>query len=211
MQLKLKICGMREQANISEAAALHPDYLGFIFYKASKRYAAGLSPDLLGQLPPGIKKTAVFVDEEMSVIGKQVEEFGFAAVQLHGNEGPEYCTALRGTLPAGVELIKAFGVDEHFDFEGLKAYEKAVDYFLFDTQTPGHGGSGKVFNWDLLKQYHLDKPYFLSGGIGPEHAEEIAVIKDERLYAVDVNSRFELEPGLKNIDKLKDFKNKLSL
>lgn len=211
MQLKLKICGMRMPANILEAAALHPDYLGFIFYKASKRYVAGLSPDLLGKLPSDIRKTAVFVDEEIPVIAGLAEEFGFAAVQLHGKEGPEFCAALRTALPAGVELIKAFGVDEHFDFERLKDYEKAVDYFLFDTQTPGHGGSGKVFNWDLLKQYHLDKPYFLSGGIGPGHAEEIAAIKDERLYAVDVNSRFELEPGLKNIDKLKDFKNKLSL
>jgi phosphoribosylanthranilate isomerase len=211
MRLKLKICGMKVPANILEAAALQPDYLGFIFYKASKRYAAGLSPDLLRQLPVDIRKTAVFVDEEISVIGRLAREFDFAAVQLHGNESPEFCTELRMALPDGIELIKAFGVNEHFDFEGLKAYEKAVDYFLFDTQTPQHGGSGKVFNWDLLKQYHLDKPYFLSGGIGLEHAEVIAAIKDERLYAIDVNSRFELEPGLKNIDKLKDFKNKLSL
>jgi phosphoribosylanthranilate isomerase len=118
---------------------------------------------------------------------------------------------LKQVLPLKTEIIKVFGVDERFDFAQLKAYDTAVDYFLFDTQTPGHGGSGKVFDWSLLEQYELDKPYFLSGGIGPEHAEDIGKIKDKRLYAIDVNSRFELEPGLKQIDKLNDFKNKLLL
>jgi phosphoribosylanthranilate isomerase len=211
VRLKLKICGMKVPVNILEVTALQPDYMGFIFYKQSKRYAGRLSADLLKELPLNIKKTGVFVDENLTDVATLVAEFGFSAVQLHGAETPEYCRELQQILPQGTELIKAFGVDEGFDFEELKAYEGIVDYFLFDTQTPGHGGSGKVFNWDLLERYELDKPYFLSGGIGPEHVEDISNIKDIRLYAIDVNSRFELEPGLKQIDKLNDFKNKLPL
>jgi phosphoribosylanthranilate isomerase len=211
MKPKLKICGMKVPPNILEVAALQPDYMGFIYYKQSKRYAGELSAGLLRELPLNIKKTGVFVDESLSVVAESVTEFGFSAIQLHGAETVEYCLKLKQTVPEGTELIKAFGVDEDFDFGRLKAYEEVVDYFLFDTQTPGHGGSGKVFNWSLLDRYELDKPYFLSGGIGPEHLEDISNIKDKRLYAIDVNSRFELEPGLKQIDKLNDFKNKLSL
>lgn len=211
MKLRLKICGMRVTENILEVAALQPDYMGFIFYKHSKRYAGGLSAELLRELPLNIKKTGVFVNESLSVVTELVTRFGFNAIQLHGAETSEYCLELKQILPRETEIIKAFGVDEDFDFGQLKAYEGGADYFLFDTQTPGHGGSGKVFNWSLLDRYELDKPYFLSGGIGPEHMEDINNIKDKRLYAVDVNSRFELEPGLKQIDKLNDFKNKLSL
>ncbi|HMI00932.1 MAG TPA: phosphoribosylanthranilate isomerase [Pedobacter sp.] len=211
MRLRLKICGMKVPANILEVAALKPDYMGFIFYKQSKRYAGGLSAELLMDLPLNIKKTGVFVDEDLAGVAGLATEFGFSAVQLHGAETPEYCLELKQILPQETEIIKAFGVDENFDFAQLKAYEEIVDYFLFDTQTPDHGGSGKVFNWSLLDRYELDKPYFLSGGIGPEHVEDISNIKDKRLYAIDVNSRFELEPGLKQIDKLNDFKNKLPL
>ena len=211
MKLRFKICGMKVPANILEVAALQPDYMGFIYYKQSKRYAGELSAGLLRELPLNIKKTGVFVDESLSVVAESVTEFGFSAIQLHGAETVEYCLELKQTIPQGTELIKAFGVDGDFDFGQLKAYEEVADYFLFDTQTAGHGGSGKVFNWNLLDRYELDKPYFLSGGIGPEHVEDISKIKDERLYAIDVNSRFELEPGLKQIDKLNDFKNKLSL
>lgn len=208
---RLKICGMKVPANILEVAALQPDYMGFIYYKQSKRYAGELSAGLLRELPLNIKKTGVFVDESLAVVAELLTEFGFSAIQLHGAETVEYCLKLKQIVPQGTELIKAFGVDEDFDFGQLKAYEGVADYFLFDTQTPGHGGSGKVFNWSLLDRYELDKPYFLSGGIGPEHVEDISNIKDKRLYAIDVNSRFELEPGLKQIDKLNDFKNKLSL
>lgn len=211
MKLKLKICGMKVPANILEVAALQPDYMGFIFYKQSKRYAGRISAELMRELPLNVKKTGVFVDESMSVAAKLVTEFGFSAVQLHGTETAEYCLKLKQILPLEAEIIKAFGVDERFDFAQLKGYEAAADYFLFDTQTPGHGGSGKVFDWSLLEGYELDKPYFLSGGIGPEHAGDISRVKDKRLYAIDVNSRFELEPGLKQIDKLNDFKNKLLL
>lgn len=201
---------MRNPDNIQALAALKPDYMGFIFYDKSKRYAGSLSALFVNGLPADIKRTGVFVDEEIKEVVLRVQEYGLNALQLHGAETADYCRDLKALLP-GVEIIKAFGISEGFDFRGLAAYVSFVDYFLFDTQTLGHGGSGKMFNWKLLDKYNLDIPYFLSGGIGPESLDELTSINDNRLYAIDVNSRFELEPGLKDIELLKDFKNKLPL
>lgn len=206
MDVKLKVCGMKDPSNILEVVSLKPDYIGFIFYKGSKRYVDGLLPSFVKNLPAGIKKTGVFVDEEMGKIEGLVAHYGLNAVQLHGSESAAYCQQIKKILaPEGIEVIKAFGVNEHFDFSVLRDYH-AVDFFLFDTQTPDHGGSGKTFNWQLLNGYTLDKPYFLSGGIGLESIQQLKQIDDTRLYAIDVNSRFELAPGLKDIDKLNDFK-----
>ena len=212
MDVKLKICGMKLPENIQSVVALNPDYLGFIFFKDSKRFVDGLTPSFVKNLPSGIRRTGVFVNEELNRVAQLAVLYGLNAVQLHGQEPVKYCIALKGLLAdAGIALIKAFGVDEQFNFSALNAYGNVVDYFLFDTQTPGHGGSGKAFDWSLLKNYTLNKPYFLSGGIAPESVEELKQIDDPRLYAIDINSRFELAPGLKDIDKLKDFKNKLAL
>lgn len=212
MDVKLKICGMKLPDNIQAVAALRPDYLGFIFFRGSKRFVEGLTPSFVKNLPAEIKRVGVFVDEELNKVAELALLFELNAVQLHGQEPEKYCIALKGLLAdAGIELIKAFGVNEDFDFNILNGYEKVVDYFLFDTQTPDHGGSGKTFNWALLQNYTLNKPYFLSGGIGPDNLEGLKQIADPRLYAVDINSRFELAPGLKNIDQLKDFKNRLTL
>lgn len=201
---------MKLPDNVQAVAALKPDYLGFIFYRGSKRFIDGLTPSFVRNLPSGIKRTGVFVNEELNKVAELATLYGLNAVQLHGEEPVKYCIALKGLLADhGVQLIKAFGVDEHFDFNQLKSYENVVDYFLFDTQTPDHGGSGKTFNWKLLDKYTLDKPYFLSGGIGLDSIEQIKNIKDTRLYAIDINSRFELAPGLKDIDKLKEFKTSL--
>jgi phosphoribosylanthranilate isomerase len=204
MAFKLKICGMRQATNIAEVADLHPDYLGFIFYEKSPRFISDISAELIKYVPSPIKTTGVFVNEQLEVIKAKINRFNLKAVQLHGQEDAEFVKSLKGT---GVEVIKAFGLDERFDFEQLDAYNDAVDYFLFDTQTPAHGGSGKVFDWQLLKHYHLTKPYFLSGGIGLDHIETIKAINDARLYAIDVNSRFEIEPGLKDVEKLKELRN----
>lgn len=207
---KLKICGMKRPDNIQAVAALKPDYLGFIFYRGSKRFIDGLTPSFVRNLHSGIKRTGVFVNEELNKVAELAALYGLNAVQLHGEEPVKYCIALKGLLADhDIQLIKAFGVDEHFDFNQLKSYAGVVDYFLFDTQTPGHGGSGKTFNWKLLDKYTLDKPYFLSGGIGLDSIEQLKNIKDTRLYAIDINSRFELAPGLKDIDKLKEFKTSL--
>lgn len=202
MKLKIKVCGMKHAANIAAVADLHPDYLGFIFYEKSPRYISEVSAELIKYVPQEIKTVGVFVDESLETVKTLVAKHYLKAVQLHGNESVDFCKTIKHM---GVQVIKAFGIHPDFDFSVLGAYEPVVDYFLFDTQTPAHGGSGKVFDWTLLKNYQLSKPYFLSGGIDLNQAEQIKAIKDERLYAIDINSKFELEPGLKNVDKLNEF------
>jgi phosphoribosylanthranilate isomerase len=209
MELKLKICGMRVPENMSGVAALLPDYMGFIFYKGSKRYIGDLAPKLVQEIPERIKVTGVFVNEDLGTVIKAARDYHLRALQLHGNESPAYCLQLKQNL-LDVEVIKAFGIGAGFDFETLHAYSHTADYFLFDTQTIEHGGSGKRFDWSSLEAYKGTTPYFLSGGIGPEHAMELTQINDPRFYGVDVNSRFEREPGLKDLDKLTDFKNILT-
>lgn len=193
---------MREAANIAGVAELMPGYMGFIFYPASPRYISEVSAELLKYVPDSIKTTGVFVDEEIGKVKELIAKHRLKAVQLHGKEDVTYCRHLKST---GVELIKAFGIHPGFDFTALEPYLPVVDYFLFDTQTEAHGGSGKIFDWQLLEKYPWPKPYFLSGGISLEHTAQIKEISDERLYAIDVNSRFELAPGLKDIAKLKSF------
>lgn len=200
---------MKEAGNIAGVVELQPDYMGFIFYKGSKRFVADLPVTILEQIPEGIKATGVFVNEDLGTVIRTAKEYKLAALQLHGSESPDYLRQIKQALP-GIELIKAFGVNNSFEFSELSGYTEEVDYFLFDTQTEGHGGSGKVFDWNLLARYTGTKPYFLSGGIGLEQAAALKLIDDERLYAVDINSRFELEPGLKDLERLKEFKRILS-
>jgi len=202
MKMKIKVCGMKHAANIAEVANLRPDYLGFIFYPKSPRLISEVSAELIKYVPADIKTVGVFVNEEIDEVKLKTTKHQLKAVQLHGTESVAYCAELKSI---GVEVIKAFGVHPEFDFKQLERYAPVVDYFLFDTQTPAHGGSGKVFDWGLLKDYQLDQPYFLSGGIGVEHAQQIKTIQDPRLYAIDVNSKFELEPGLKDVEQLKEF------
>ncbi|MDQ0966942.1 phosphoribosylanthranilate isomerase [Flavobacterium sp. W4I14] len=202
--LKLKVCGMRLAANIAAVAELQPDYLGFIFYEKSPRLISDVSAELIKYIPSEIKTVGVFVNEALEKVKDKVNTLKLKTVQLHGSESTEYCAALKSSFPA-LEVIKAFGIDEDFDFSGLGAYLNVVDYFLFDTKTKMHGGSGKTFNWSVLDRYTYTKPYFLSGGIDLEHAPTIKEINDERLYALDINSRFEIEPGLKDAEKIKEF------
>ncbi|MEJ5996287.1 phosphoribosylanthranilate isomerase [Pedobacter sp. Du54] len=202
MKLKLKVCGMKHAANIAAVAELHPDYLGFIFYPKSPRFISEVSAELIKYIPSSIKTTGVFVGEDIETVKAYIFKYNLKAVQLHGKENTEYCKEIKLT---GVELIKAFGITEDFDFSQLVSYLNVVDYFLFDTQTPQHGGSGKVFDWRVLENYTLDKPYFLSGGIDLEHIGKLKEISDKRLYAVDINSKFELEPGLKDVKRIKEF------
>lgn len=203
-KLKLKICGMKFAANIAAVASLQPDYLGFIFYGQSPRFISDVSAELIKYIPSEIKTVGVFVNEDLEVVKKKVNLYQLKAVQLHGNEAPGYCADLKSTF-GGIEVIKAFGVDEEFDFSILNVYNDVVDYFLFDTKTKAHGGSGKTFDWKILENYELNKAYFLSGGIDLEHAAAIKQIEDSRLYALDINSRFEVEPGVKDVEKVKAF------
>lgn len=203
-ELKFKVCGMTLAANIASVASLHPDYMGFIFYKQSPRMISDVSAELIKYIPAEIKSVGVFVNEDLAIVKKKVLDYQLKAVQLHGQESVAYCEDLKNSF-AGLEVIKAFGVDEHFDFTVLTGYQKVTDYFLFDTKTKAHGGSGKTFDWRILEHYTLDKPYFLSGGIDLEHAAAISKIEDARLYALDINSRFEVEPGIKDAEKIKEF------
>jgi phosphoribosylanthranilate isomerase len=207
-QLKLKVCGMRDAENIRQLADLNPDYIGFIFYPKSKRYVDFIDEVVLDALPESIKKTGVFVNEDFDVVVEKVKRFKLDAVQLHGNESPAYCAKLRDSK---LQVIKAFGIDSEFDFIELNDYKDVVDYFLFDTKTDQHGGSGKTFDWNILSGYNLQIPYFLSGGLSLEHLAEIKKIDDSRLYALDLNSKFELEPGLKDIGKLKTVFNEIKV
>ena len=215
--LKLKICGMKQPQNILDVAALNPDYLGFIFYERSPRNFSGEIPDI----DPRIKKTGVFVDEEIDFVLEKVEKYKFRAIQLHGEESAEYCIKLRSELGKKnpVELIKVFSVKESFNFKELKVYEGIVDFFLFDTKGKNKGGNGITFNWELLKEYPSSTPFFLSGGIGQDELNRIEELytyleKSDRshlLYGVDVNSKFEMEAGLKDAKALKKFKDNLGL
>src|SRR6195952_2757250 len=196
--MKIKICGLRHEDNIKAVTGLAPEYMGFIFYAPSPRYASDLAAETLGLLPESIDKTAVFVNEDAETIGKLIATYHFDAIQLHGNEDPEFCKQFRDQ----VTVIKAFGVDKDFDFERLIGFAGSVDYFLFDTKTDKPGGSGQSFDWSLLNKYKLDIPFFLSGGLSLDNLDEVKKIDHPRFYGVDLNSRFEIEPGLKDIAKL---------
>ncbi|MFZ0596933.1 MAG: phosphoribosylanthranilate isomerase [Flavobacterium sp.] len=204
--MKLKICGMKYPENIIELGALLPDYMGFIFYEKSARYFNGTIPELIKT----IKKVGVFVNESVENIIGKINKHNLQAVQLHGEESVVFCEELKNKIDNKIEIIKVFSVGDDFNFDLLKPFEDVCDYFLFDTKGKLPGGNGTTFDWKILKNYTSDKPFFLSGGIG---LEEIAAIKNLKLpvYAIDVNSRFEIEPGLKNKNLLTNFKRKLEI
>lgn len=192
--------------NSAEVAALQPDYLGFIFYEKSPRNFDVNIPEI----DTSIKKVGVLVDEKIEVIVNLIEKYQLDAIQLHGHESPEACKLLKAT---GREIIKVFSIKDEFDFSVLKPYEDVVDYFLFDTKGKHPGGNGYTFDWNVLNNYSSTKPYFLSGGIGLDEIENLKAFKESSAskfcYAIDVNSKFEIEPGLKNIEELEKFKNEL--
>jgi len=201
--LKLKVCGMKYQDNINQVADLQPNYLGFIFYDKSARFIQ----DIIPQVPNTIKKVGVFVDADLSDVIDKINKYKLQAVQLHGNESPEFCKSLKSK---DVEIIKVFSIKDEFNFDTLKPYENVCDYFLFDTKGKLPGGNGYAFDWNVLKNYSSTKPFFLSGGIGLDQIENIKQFQNSEAskycYAIDVNSKFEIEPGLKNIEELKEFK-----
>ncbi|CAN5193338.1 phosphoribosylanthranilate isomerase [soil metagenome] len=209
---KLKVCGMGTPDNILEIASLKPDYLGFIFYESSPRNFNNEIP----VLSPEIKKTGVFVNARLDFIKNKTKEYSFDAIQLHGEESPEFCKELRTSFlkeNVEIELIKVFSIIEEFDFTRLANYEGYVNYFLFDTKGKNKGGNGYSFNWEILKNYPSSTPFFLSGGIGVDDIEKLKSLKDHfktegkqhLLYAIDVNSKFEDSPGVKNKIMLEKF------
>ena len=211
--MKLKICGMKYPENILEVAALLPDYMGFIFWERSSRYFDGQIPEI----PKSIKKTGVFVNESVANIIEKILENNLQAVQLHGKESADFCLNLKSEFRkinlSQIEIIKVFSVADDFDFELLKPFENLCDYFLFDTKGKLPGGNGTTFDWNVLQHYPSSKPFFLSGGIGLEEIDAVKEITKTNLpvYAIDVNSKFEIEPGLKNTKLLREFQHNLAL
>ena len=200
MAVKIKICGMKYPENIEEIALLQPDFLGFIFYENSPRNKKNNIPTL----DKAIQKVGVFVNASYDEIEAIVKQHELNLVQLHGDETPELCQEVENNL---AKVIKAFSIDKQFNFNILNTYNKSCTYFLFDTKGDHYGGNGFTFDWTILANYHLDKSYFLSGGIGLENTNEVKEFLSQNYakncVAIDCNSQLEISPGLKSIEKTK--------
>jgi len=193
--MKIKVCGLKREVQIDDVSTL-VDYIGFIFYDKSPRYTT-VAKSSKGHA----KRVGVFVNASMEHVISKIESEKLDVAQLHGNESSDYCNQLLQYC----EVIKAFGLHDEFDFERLIPYQGNVSYYLFDTKTVNHGGSGKTFNWEVLQRYTGEKPFFLSGGITPETAELIKKLNHPMLFGLDINSGFENSPANKNIDLIKTF------
>lgn len=201
--IRVKVCGMHEPLNVKEIAEAKPHFIGFIFYSGSKRYVGDYpDPELFRNVPAGIKKTGVFYNENIESILDKSASTGLDAIQLHGTESPESCYKLKSS---GLIVIKTFHIGPDFSFGSLKPYIGGCDFFLFDTKSEIPGGSGKKFDWERLAGYSEDKPFFLSGGIEPGDSSVIKLLRNKGLYAVDINSRFEISTGVKDVLKVKEF------
>lgn len=220
----IKVCGMRDAQNIREVSQLGVDMIGMIFYPKSPRYVemqsshAGIIPDYVKE-DINIKsakspaRVGVFVDDMVQNIVTRVVNYHLDYVQLHGNEPREMCENLRLTLDPdirpGIKIIKAISVSDASDIQKYKEYVGAVDLFLFDTKCKTVGGSGRQFDWQVLEQYDGEVPFLLSGGIGPEDASRLHAFHHPKCIGIDLNSRFEIEPGVKDVEKLKGFLNEI--
>ncbi len=222
----IKVCGMRDGGNISEAIAAGANWIGMIFWPKSPRYVQ-MVPSLTGTMPdyasenslPDAKNGAkgsgetkfvgVFVNDSAQNIITRVVNFKLDLVQLHGDESPTFIRNVRSTIVGGInpsiKFIKAISVENADDFSKCDEYEGVVDYFLFDTKCAGRGGSGQHFDWSLLENYRGSTPFLLSGGIGVDDADSLKRLNLPQMMGIDINSRFETEPGVKDIDKIKTF------
>lgn len=190
---------MTRSNNIHEVLMLKPDFMGFIFYPHSPRCITGkVDPDFIRGIASSVITTGVFVNESPQAILQTANTYGLRAIQLHGSETPEDCETLRRE---GLTVIKAFGIKTAADLLQTERYAACTDYFLFDTQSQNHGGTGQSFDWSVLKNHALTKPWFLGGGIAPANISEAAATG---CHALDLNSRFEIETGIKEINSLKE-------
>lgn len=196
----IKVCGMREAENIREVEALGIDVIGFIFWPKSSR-CVSTRPDYL---PVNAKRAGIFVNEDIEQVRRIAVDYALDIIQLHGNESPEYARNLRNWI-----VIKAFNIASEEDLESTVIYDGAVDYFLFDTKGKAVGGNGEKFNWEVLASYNGQTPFILSGGIGPDDTERIQTFYHPQCIGIDLNSRFELSPGLKDITALRRFLSQL--
>ena len=192
----VKVCGMRDAENIRQLEALGIDWMGMIFWPKSKRYVS--TPPVY--LPQHVRKVGVFVDASLDAIRQHVEDYHLDIVQLHGQESPDMLKVLKP-----LTLIKAFNIATPEDLQKTEPYEGLADYFLFDTKGKSVGGNGEKFDWSVLDSYQGETPFLLSGGIGSEDAQDVKTFHHPKCIGIDLNSRFETEPGLKDITKLKQF------
>lgn len=204
--MKLKVCGLNNRQNIEEVLKCQPDYIGFIFYDKSPRFIGDLSEEFVRNISSA-KKIGVFVNESREHVLESAAQYGLDLVQLHGNESPDVCEIINKNIP----VIKAFQVNDQFDFESVRQYQHVCEYFLFDSKSENYGGSGKSFNHYKLEEYKLDKEVFLSGGLDLNIADDILYLQSvhPNIFGIDVNSRFELSPGIKNTGKLKALTDKM--
>ncbi|BDC99097.1 phosphoribosylanthranilate isomerase [Persicobacter psychrovividus] len=200
-----KVCGMRSDENIRQVAKLRPDFMGFIFYPKSPRHVEDLDQlvESFRHLNEETFTVAVMVNPTIAEAERIIKTRSFDYLQLHGKETPEFCASIKAK---GVKVIKNFAMDENFDVTQLDRYRKCVDLFLFDTKTKQHGGSGETFDWKLLEQLPEDLPYLLSGGLSLKNIKRAKRLHAPAPQGIDVNSRFEIEPALKDVEKLKELK-----
>ncbi|MFO7869064.1 MAG: phosphoribosylanthranilate isomerase [Bacteroidales bacterium] len=205
--ITIKVCGMKNAENIFKLAQLPIDIMGFIFYRKSPRYIGDDNrANTILHIPNHIQKAGVFVNEDIAAVRNLQEKYNLNIIQLHGSESPEYCRKLHSN---SFHIIKAFQITPDINFEVLKEYSPYCSYFLFDTPTKLYGGSGNKFSWSILQSYNLTTPFFLSGGISENDITEILTFIHPQLYGIDINSKFEQKPGLKDFTKVSDFVNKI--
>jgi len=198
----IKVCGIGEIENVKQIAALDIDMIGFNFYKPSSRYISVEQAKMLAsKVRSGISKVGVFVNEELNHVRSVYDQVELDYAQLHGDESLAYCNELSKTC----KVIKVFRVDDDFDMSVVYPFETCSAYFLFDTKTKLFGGSGKEFNWEILKAYKGATPFLLSGGIGPESAEAVHNWTHDAYVGVDINSKFEVKPAIKNVAEVNQF------
>jgi phosphoribosylanthranilate isomerase len=196
----IKVCGMCDTERMHQLATLPVDMLGFIFYPDSPRYVVGkIDPAEIAKLPEHIGKVGIYVNAPKYEIMKMATKYHLTSIQLHGNETVELCKELKSE---GFTILKVFNLNSENDYN---AYSPCCDYFLFDTPSVHHGGTGQKFDWKLLEKYNGKTPFLLSGGIGPDDADEAKSVKHSQLAGIDINSKFEIEPGVKDMEKTKKF------
>jgi len=210
--MRIKVCGLTDPNQVRQLNDLGIEFAGFNFYRRSPRYVYKNMPSTaIKRIRGKINKVGIFVDEDVEEVLRTVDDCGLYLVQLHGNESPRYCEKVSGYIT----VIKVFRLSDDDNVEWkIKDYYDVADMFMFDTETTSFGGSGKKFNWQILKGRKINKPFFLAGGISADDADELKkfeiqpVAKD--LFAIDINSKFEIMPGIKDIELIKAFRKRLS-
>ncbi|MGN1216255.1 MAG: phosphoribosylanthranilate isomerase [Candidatus Cryptobacteroides sp.] len=197
----IKVCGMRDASNIREVERLGIDLMGFIFYDKSPRYVS----EVPSFLPSSCGRVGVFVNSPVSDVLSRVDLFGLDFVQLHGGESLEYLGTLRKALPGGVRIIRTVQVSSPEDAAGATLWDGAADLLLFETASGQFGGTGRGFDWAMLHSYQGSTPFLLAGGIGPESASGLKTFRHPCFLGVDLNSRFEKEPAIKDVTVLERF------